>query len=218
MNIKAFVFDAYGTLFDVHSVRERLDNLFPDNSEAISQSWRSKQVHYFFIRQLIDGYEPFNLITKWALQDALIENGIEYNKDIVEDLMEAYKQLKPYEEVRDVLQQLENHQRVIFSNGTQAMLEPLLEYNGLDQTLGLLSADQIHIYKPSPDAYQFALNQLGVSKEEVLFMSSNPWDIAGAKHFGFNTAWISRDGKEFPQMGLEPDRIYQTLAGIVEWS
>ncbi|KGP72204.1 haloacid dehalogenase type II [Pontibacillus yanchengensis] len=217
MSVKAFVFDAYGTLFDVHSVQIRLEEMFPNKSEAISQEWRSRQVHYFFIRQLIDGYKPFDQITKWALQDALIVNQVEYSEEDIQEMLEVYKQLQPFPEVKQVLEELKDKQLVIFSNGTMDMLEPLLNYNELDQTLGLLSADQIHIYKPSPHAYQFAIDQLGLQKDEVLFMSSNPWDITGASSFGLHTAWIRRGQAKWPTIDEEPDQIYSDLKGILDW-
>jgi len=219
MNPKAFVFDAYGTLFDVHTVMDKLNDLFPDKGEAISQQWRSRQVHYFFIRQLIDGYQPFDDITRWALVDALKINQVNYSYDQIEALMEAYSHLKPYDEVNEVLRDLNSNQNelVIFSNGTMDMLEPLLENNDMEGEIGLLSADQIQVYKPDPRAYQFASDQIGLSPEDVLFMSSNPWDITGAKSFGFQTAWINRGKSIWPEIGLEPDHEFEDLSGILKW-
>lgn len=216
-NIKAFVFDAYGTLFDVHSVKERIDEKFPNKGEGISQEWRSRQLHYFFIRQLIDGYEPFDKITRWALLDALHINEAKYSEQDIEDLMESYHYLQPFNEVSNVLTKIDSNQLVVFSNGTMNMLEPLLKNNELDQLLGILSADHIQVYKPDPRAYQFAQDQLGLKKEEILFMSSNPWDITGAKSYGFHTAWINRGDKNWPTIGVEPDKIYNNLSGILEW-
>ncbi len=220
MSVKAFVFDAYGTLFDVHTVMDKLNEVFPDKGEAISQEWRRRQVHYFMIRQLIEGYKPFDDITRWALIDALKINNVNYSYDQIEALMEAYKHLTPYDEVKNVLDELNNHQKelVIFSNGTMDMLEPLLSNNEMEETIGLLSADQISVYKPDPRAYQFASDQLGLAPKDILFMSSNPWDIAGANSFGFQTAWINRGGTHWPELGLEPDHEFDQLKGLLSWT
>ncbi|WP_330981689.1 haloacid dehalogenase type II [Pontibacillus halophilus] len=215
MSIKAFVFDAYGTLFDVHSVKEKLEEQYPLKGEAISEAWRSRQVHYFMVRQLIHNYASFEEVTSWALQDALQVNGVTYNEEQVEQFMSVYEHLHPFEEVKDVLHQLQDHQLVVFTNGTQALSRPLLKNNGLDDMLRLLTADEQGIYKPDPMAYDYALKELGVEKEEVLFMSSNPWDITGAKSFGFQTAWIRRGKGEFPKLGFVPDYIYEDLTGIL---
>jgi len=218
MDAKAFVFDAYGTLFDVHTVMDKLNDFFPDKGEAISQEWRNRQVHYFFIRQVIEGYRPFDDITRWALVDALKINQVHYSYDQVEALMEAYARLNPYDEVDQVLRDLNNQKElVIFSNGTMEMLEPLLENNALENTIGLLSADQIQVYKPDPRAYQFSADQIGYEAEEILFMSSNPWDITGAKSFGFQTAWINRGKSIWPEIGFEPDYEFESLEGILKW-
>lgn len=218
MEAKAYVFDAYGTLFDVHTVIDKLNDFFPDKGEAISHEWRNRQVHYFFIRQMIEGYRPFDDITRWALVDALKMNQVNYSYDQVEALMEAYTHLKPYDEVGYVLRNLNNFQKelVIFSNGTMEMLKPLLENNALENTIGLLSADQIQVYKPDPRAYQFAADQIGLEAEDILFMSSNPWDITGAKSFGFRTAWINRGKNIWPEIGLEPDNEFENLEGIIK--
>ncbi|WP_158290495.1 haloacid dehalogenase type II [Halobacillus salinus] len=214
MTYKAYVFDAYGTLFDVHSVMEKIHEFFPDQGDEISKEWRSRQVHYFLVRQLIDAYRPFSEITEWALKDALLYSGVNAKPDMVADLMREYEQLTPYEEVNSLKQRFPDRTLTIFSNGTNAMLEPLLEHNDLTDTFGLLSADAPKVYKPHPDAYHYAQEQLGLEKEEILFFSSNPWDITGAASYGFHTAWVNRKEQKWPELGMEPTHILNDLTDI----
>ncbi len=214
MSYKAYVFDAYGTLFDVHSVKDKIHEIFPDKGEVISQEWRSRQIHYFLVRQLIQGYEPFDKITQWALLDALAYSGEEEEEETVKTLMKQYEKLTPYKEVSTLAKKHAEKKFTIFSNGTRDMLEPLLRYNQLTQMFGLLSANDQQIYKPHPKAYQYAQDELGEKKEEILFFSSNPWDIAGAAQFGFHTAWVNRNQMKWPELGSQPDYIIQNLNEI----
>ncbi|MCA0971615.1 haloacid dehalogenase type II [Halobacillus litoralis] len=216
MAYHAYVFDAYGTLFDVHSVMEKIHEHYPDKGSRISQEWRQRQIHYFLVRQLANGYRPFSEITEWALRDALHFSGADIHENTVKDLMKQYEKLSPYEEVNSLHERYPNHTFTIFSNGTKSMLEPLLQHNGLTDQFGLLSADEPKVYKPHPDAYQFAQDNLGFEKEEILFFSSNPWDITGAASYGFHTAWVNRNDQKWPELGIEPTYIIQDLNEIPE--
>lgn len=216
MTYKAYVFDAYGTLFDVHSVMEKIHEFFPDKGNEISKEWRSRQVHYFLVRQLINDYRPFSEITESALKDALLYCGVNAKPDMIADLMREYEQLTPYDEVTSLSERFPEHTFTIFSNGTSAMLEPLLRHNNLTGTFGLLSADDPKVYKPHPDAYQYAQEQLGLKKEEILFFSSNPWDITGAASYGFHTAWVNRNDQKWPELGIKPTYIIDNLTEIPE--
>ncbi|WP_062514529.1 haloacid dehalogenase type II [Halobacillus sp. KGW1] len=217
--IKALVFDAYGTLFDVYSVRKACNDLFPDKGDAISQTWRSKQLEYFFLRQLFERYKPFDEITRDSLRYACKENGVTLSKEDESRLMEAYLELALFEEVEEVLKDLSEKQLVVFSNGSENMIAPLVDQSRIQPYIdSVISADEIKQYKPTPAAYNHALERLGVSREEVLFMSSNPWDILGAKSFGFRTAWINRNELPEEELDIQPDSIYSDLSGIKEWT
>ncbi|MFG6148021.1 haloacid dehalogenase type II [Halobacillus sp. B23F22_1] len=216
MNYKAFVFDAYGTLFDVHSVAQAIQKHFPNKGSQISEVWRSSQVHYFMVRQLIGGYVPFDELTRWALYDALSKNDVEPHEETISTLMKQYEHLSPFEEVRDLQKHYPHHNLTIFSNGTKSMLEPLLENNQLSHFFSLLSADEPKVYKPHREAYAYAQKQLNVGKEEILFFSSNPWDIAGATQFGFHTAWVNRQNQKWPELGIKPSYIIKDLNEIPE--
>ncbi|MEZ0482120.1 haloacid dehalogenase type II [Planococcus sp. SSTMD024] len=217
-SIKAFVFDVYGTLFDVIAIKEQCEEVFPGHGDAISQAWRTKQVEYFMMRQLMGKYESFYKVTRSALKYALEDEGLESSEDIEQQLMDAYLQLPLYEESKAVLKQLQDQKLVVFSNGSHDMLDPLIDNAGIKNLLDkAVSVDEIKQFKPAPAAYQYVLDQLGVEREEILFMSSNGWDISGAKNFGFRTAWINRKGAPVEQLGLAPDFIFQDLNGLLEW-
>ncbi|ANU20100.1 haloacid dehalogenase, type II [Planococcus plakortidis] len=216
--IKAFVFDVYGTLFDVIAIKEQCEELFPGHGEAISQTWRTKQVEYFMMRQLMEKYISFAEVTRSALKYALESEGLESTEAIERQLMDAYLHLPLYEESEAVLRELQNHKLVVFSNGSHDMLDPLIENAGIQGLLDeALSVDDIGQFKPAPAAYQYALSRLGIERDEVLFMSSNGWDISGAKNFGFRTAWINRKQAPVEQLGLEPNYVFSDLKGLLKW-
>lgn len=218
MTIQALVFDVYGTLFDVHSVKEQAEALYPDHGEAISKRWREKQLEYSFLRQLNGQYVPFSQVTQDALRYALLELKLHVTEEQITMLMDTYLKLDVYPEVSSVLETMADKRLVVFSNGSHDMLDPLIEQSGLaDRFEHLVSVDDIKQYKPAPASYMHALNTLGLKREEILFMSSNGWDITGAKSFGFKTAWINRNGLPVEELNLDPDRIYDDLTGITEW-
>ncbi|QTC40642.1 haloacid dehalogenase type II [Bacillus sp. V3] len=215
--IKAFVFDAYGTLFDVHSVIEKCNELFPGKGENISGIWRQKQLEYSFLRQLMGRYSTFLEITRDALRYACKEAGAELTEETENQLIDAYLELQHYDETEEVLKKLESYKTAIFSNGSFDMLSPLVDQSPFGPLLDeVLSVDDVKQFKPTPMAYQLVLERLGVKREEVLFMSSNTWDIAGAASFGFHTAWINRQGKEMDELGVKPDYEYSDLRGLME--
>lgn len=214
--IKAYIFDAYGTLFDVHSVIEKCNQFFPGKGDQISQTWRKKQLEYANLREIMGNYETFFTITKDSLRYAVASHGEELHATAEDELIQAYFQLSAYEEVEGVLRKLKDKQLVVFSNGSHDMLDPLIENSNLSFDY-VISADEVKNFKPSPKAYEYAMKKLGVKPEEVLFMSSNGWDISGAKNFGFHTAWINRQDLPIEGLNLAPDKIYKNLTGILDW-
>lgn len=179
MAIKALIYDAYGTLFDVHSVTEKAENLFNGYGKQISEGWRQKQVEYFMLHQLTDRYIPFSEITRNALSYTLNKLSPAYKKEDFDHLMDAYLELKTYEEVSETLENLNSRKvkQTIFSNGTKDMLTPLVKKRELSDFCNVLSVDDVKQYKPSPAAYKYAHESFGVNCDEILFMSSNFWDI-----------------------------------------
>jgi 2-haloacid dehalogenase len=217
--IAAFVFDAYGTLFDVHSVAALAEELAPGNGVALSRLWRTKQLEYTWLQSLMASArfprEDFAAVTSHALDyaNAALTLGLDANARI--RLQDAYLHLVPFPEAAAALAALAPRPRWILSNGTLGMLEPLVRSTGLDTVLdGILSVDQAGVYKPSPRAYQLAVDRLGLPPGEIAFVSSNGWDAAGAKAFGFITFWINRDGQPTERHAPAPDFTGASLAEI----
>jgi 2-haloacid dehalogenase len=216
--IKALVFDVYGTLFDVYSVKEKCDELFDGQGEEISILWRQKQLEYSFLRQLMGQYEPFIDITRDSLKYAVNKLNLEYNQEKELVLLEEYKNLSHYPEVETLLTEMKSKKLAVFSNGSRDMLEPLIQNSGLSSLFDeIISVDDIKQYKPTPASYSYCLKVLGLEREEILFMSSNGWDITGAKNFGFKTAWINRNKLPIEELNQKPHAIYTDLNGILEW-
>jgi 2-haloacid dehalogenase len=215
--VDACVFDAYGTLFDVHSVAARAEALVPGRGAALSQLWRTKQLEYTWLQSLM-GIAPrddFAAVTEHALDYALAALGTKITNADRRQLLDAYLTLAPYPDVPDALAALSARPRWILSNGTLAMLEPLVRHSGLGMHLdGVLSVDAAGIFKPSPRVYQLAVDRLRLPASRIAFVSSNGWDAIGAKAFGFTTFWINRAGAPVDRHGPPPDRIIATLSEL----
>lgn len=193
MTIKAVVFDAYGTLYDVQSVAEITEEAFPGYGELITQIWRIKQLEYSWLRSLMQRYRDFSVITRESLAYTLRILGLQYDDAIFERIMEKYLHLDLYPDALAALAALKDRKLAILSNGSPGMLNALVANSGLDRMLdATISVDAKKVFKPSPDAYSLIETTLGVKPADVLFVSSNPWDACGAKAFGLNVAWIER--------------------------
>jgi 2-haloacid dehalogenase len=219
LSIQAFVFDAYGTLFDVHSVVALAETLAPGRGNALSQLWRSKQLEYTWLTSLMNpggaGRDDFAALTSRALDYALAALAIDLDENARTRLRDAYLTLSPFPDAAAALSALAPRPRWILSNGTAAMLEPLVRASGLGAHLdGVLSVDAAGIFKPSPRVYQLAVDQLRLPAPRIGFVSSNCWDALGAKAFGFTTFWINRLRAPVDRHGAPPDRIIGTLADL----
>ena len=193
MTIKAVVFDAYGTLYDIQSVAAVTEEIFPGYGDIITQVWRLKQLEYTWLRSLMQRYEDFSVITRDSLAFTLRGLGLTYDHVGFERIMDKYVHLDLYPDAREALAALKGRKLAILSNGSTDMLNALVHNTGLDRVLdATISIDQQRIFKPSPDTYALIEATLGVAPAEVLFVSSNPFDVAGAKSFGLNVAWIER--------------------------
>jgi 2-haloacid dehalogenase len=193
MAIRAVVFDAYGTLFDVQSVAGVTDAAFPGHGEVITQIWRLKQLEYTWLRGLMGRYEDFWTVTQESLAYTLETLGIAATPELIARIAEAYDALALYPEARQALEQLAPLRLAIFSNGSPAMLKRLVAQAGIDSLLEtVISVDEIGVYKPDPRGYRHVETRLGLERDEILFVSSNGFDIAGAKAHGFRVARIAR--------------------------
>lgn len=214
--IQACVFDAYGTLFDVHSAvgkhRERLRNI----ADQVSAVWRTKQLEYTWLRSLMRRHADFWQVTQDALDFAFDMYTVK-DPDLKKDLIEAYLQLDCYPEVPEALSELKSRgfKIAILSNGTPKMLEAAVRNSGLGTMIPeIFSVEKAGVFKPDPRVYQIAVNELNVKPEEIAFQSSNAWDASGAATFGFKVAWINRFGQRPERLPGKPDVEIQSLSEL----
>jgi 2-haloacid dehalogenase len=241
VTIKAVVFDAYGTLFDIQSVASITEQAFPGYGEIITQIWRIKQLEYTWLRSLMRRYEDFSVITRDSLAYTLRCLGLQSDPAVFERIMDKYLHLDLYSDATATLAAMQGRKLAILSNGSTVMLNALVRNSGLDRVLdATISIDSQKIFKPSPEAYGLIEARLGVPPADVLFVSSNPWDACGAKAFGLNVAWIERVTPEamalacarndlvapltmfkalrmqMDELGLDPDYRIRALAELPE--
>lgn len=193
MTIKAVVFDAYGTLYDIQSVATVTDQAFPGYGEAITQIWRMKQLEYTWLRSLMQRYADFSVVTHESLTYALDALGLSHEAATLKPILDKYLHLDPYPDAKATLAALAGRKLAILSNGDSGMLQALVTNSGFAPLLdATLSVDAAKIFKPSPKTYALVETKLGIAPHEVAFVSSNPFDVSGAKAFGFKVAWIER--------------------------
>lgn len=216
--ISALVFDAYGTLFDVHSVTSLAESLFPGKGAALSAAWRTKQLEYSWLRTLMGRYEDFSRVTAASLEWTFEHLGLPDDETARRALIDQYRKLAMFPEVPAALEELSRKGRAlaILSNGHPDMLNAVVEHNGLGGMFrgGVLSVHKVKAFKPVPDVYGIVEEALGVPRALVGFVSSNGWDAAGAKSFGFRAFWVNRGGAPVERLGVRPDAIVKSLAEI----
>ena len=209
--IRGYVFDAYGTLFDVHSVIDAGRAITSDPA-ALSALWRQKQLEYTWLRALMGRYEDFWSVTGAALRHSVRRLGLRADDAQLARLMEAYLSLACFAEVPAALERLAGRPRAILSNGSPRMLAAAVTSSGLERHLQhVLSVDAVKTYKPAPAVYALAPRALGLPAADLLFVSSNAWDVAGAKSFGYQVAWCNRTGAPAEELGAAPDLVITRL-------
>jgi 2-haloacid dehalogenase len=215
MAAEAMVFDAYGTLFDVHSVAARCEEFWPGNGTQLSQLWRAKQLEYTWQRSLMQRYAPFSAVTREALAYACEALGLELDRGREDALMQEYLKLVTYPDVQETLRKLKSRKQAILSNGSPDMLLPLVEHSGL-RFDAVISVDELKIYKPAPRVYELAVKKLHTEKSRIGFVSSNCWDAMGAKSYGFKVYWINRARAPVDRLGFRPDAILGSLNEVLQ--
>ena len=216
--ISALVFDAYGTIFDVHSVSRLAESHFPGKGAALSAAWRTKQLEYTWLRTLMGRYEDFSRVTVSSLDWALESLGIEAEDAVKRSLVDEYRRLDMFPEVPQALETLaQSRPLAILSNGHPEMLEAVVDHNGLRARFrgGILSVHPARRFKPDPAVYRLAEERLGVTRSLIGFVSSNGWDAAGAKSFGLRVFWVNRAGAPVERLGVRPDAIVRDLGELV---
>ena len=227
MKIKAVVFDAYGTLFDVYSIQTLAEQFYPGQGAAISVMWRDKQIEYTRLITQSDPHQasgsqyylPFWEITRLALEYTLDRLKLDRTGNAVEDLMGQYAHLAPFPENLSVLERLrkEGLTTAILSNGSPQMLSSAVAHAVMQDLLDhLISVDAIRLFKTSPESYGLVQQCIALEKPEILFVSSNAWDALGATWFGFTTLWVNRQGLPYEAIGPKPTHTGRDLSKVLE--
>ena len=217
LECSALVFDAYGTLFDVHSVAQLAESLFPGKGASLSQAWRAKQLEYTWLKSLMGRYEDFNSVTAASLDWAIASQRIVAGEGAKQALVDEYRRLAMFPEVPASLATLAAARPLaILSNGHPEMLEAVVDHNRLRDFFrgGILSVHPAGIFKPHPSVYQLAVDRLGVPASAISFQSSNAWDAHAASAFGMRVVWCNRYGQRRERLPGTPDREIRTLAEL----
>ncbi len=215
--VKGIIFDMYGTVVDVGAVAEACREVAPDPI-TFNNQWRAKQLEYTFLRTLMGKYRDFWKVTEEALEFAVERFALQITAEQRQRMMEAWLLPTPYPEVAAALPRLKKkYLLAVLSNGTPKMLRTGLERTGLRPHFRwVISADSAKLYKPSPKVYQLALKHTRLQKDEILFVSSNSFDVLGAKSFGFKVCWINRTGAPLDTLGPKPDLVVKSFDELVE--
>lgn len=211
------VFDAYGTLLDPASTLTACEARFPGRGAELTRLWRQRQLEYSWLRSLMGRHADFWQITAEALAYACAALGLPADAAALAELRDVYLRLAPFPEVPAALARLAPRRRLVLSNGTAPMLRAAMDHAGLLPALeALLSVEAAGVFKPAPQVYALATAHLGCGPAEVLFVSSNGWDIAGAASFGLTTAWLNRAGLPVEELGVRPSLVVRDLAELAD--
>ena len=211
-NIKAIIFDAYGTLFDVNSAAEMCKNKIGDKWENFSNYWRMTQLEYTFLRTLMDRYKDFWQITEDSLDKSMKVYKID--NSLKKELLNLYKKLSVFPEVKQTLIKLKEKKLklAILSNGTSVLLNGLVNSNNLNDLFDdIFSIDEVKVYKPSPKVYEMPIKKYKIKKNEVTFLSANTWDVSGGGNYGYNPVWVNRNNNIFDNLDFKPSYEIQNL-------
>jgi len=214
-NIKAIIFDAYGTLFDVNSAAEKCKDKIGDKWEPFANFWRTTQLEYTWLRSLMKRHKNFWQITEDSLDKSMMAFNI--NPKMKDELLNLYKVLSPFQEVPKTLKTLKekNFKLAILSNGTPSLLNQLVKSNNLDNLFDdLFSIEEVKIYKPDSKVYDLPIKKYEIKKNEVAFLSANTWDVSGAGNYGYNAIWVNRNNNIFDYLDYKPNNQIKSLTEL----
>ncbi len=217
MKTKAVVFDAYGTLFDVNSAAEKCKGKIGVKWEIFANFWRTTQLEYTWLRSLMKRHKNFWDVTEDSLDKSMKVFNI--NKNMKNELLNLYKILSPYPEVKEVLEDLKkkNFKLAILSNGTPDLLNELVESNKLNNLFDdLFSIEEVKIYKPDPRVYELPIKKYKIKSEEITFLSANTWDVSGGGNFGYNSIWVNRHNSIFDILDFQPKNEISNLTQLLD--
>ena len=214
-NVKAIIFDAYGTLFDVNSAAEKCKDKIGSKWEAFANFWRTTQLEYTWLRSLMKRHKDFWQITEDSLDKSMMAFNI--NPKMKDELLNLYKVLSPFQEVPETLKTLKekNFKLAILSNGTPSLLNQLVKNNNLDNLFDdLFSIEEVKIYKPDSKVYDLPIKKYEIKKSEVAFLSANTWDVSGAGNYGYNAIWVNRNNNIFDYLDYKPNNQIKSLTEL----
>ena len=216
-NVKAIIFDAYGTLFDVNSAAEKCKDKIGDKWEEFANYWRTTQLEYTWLRSLMDRHKDFWQVT----EDSLDKSMKVFNIDCLmrDELLNLYKILSTFPEVKEVLNNLKekNYKLAILSNGTPALLNKLVKSNNLESIFDdIFSVEEVGIYKPDSKVYDIPIKKYQIQKDEVVFLSANTWDVSGGGNYGYNSVWVNRNNNIFDYLDYKPQDQVKHLGEILD--
>ena len=215
-NIKAIIFDAYGTLFDVNSAAEKCKDKIGAKWEGFANFWRTTQLEYTWLRSLMGRYKDFWQITEDSLDKSM--KTFKIDASMKNELLNLYKVLSPYKEVSETLKKLKvkNFKLAILSNGTPSLLKELVESNNLDDLFDdLFSVEEVGIYKPNSKVYDLPIKKYKIKNNEIAFLSANTWDVSGGGNYGFHSIWVNRNNNIFDNLDYKPTHQVKDLSELV---
>ena len=216
-NIKAIIFDAYGTLFDVNSAAEKYKDKIGDKWESFANYWRTTQLEYTWLRSLMSRHKDFWQVTKDSLDKSM--EAFKIDSSMRGDLLDLYKILSTFPEVKEVLSKLKekNYKLAILSNGTPTLLNELVKSNNLEGIFDkIFSIEQVGIYKPSSKVYDIPIQKYKIQKDEVMFLSANTWDVSGAGNYGYKSVWVNRNNNVFDSLDYIPQYEVNNLGELLD--
>ena len=216
-NIKAIIFDAYGTLFDVNSAAEKCKDKIGDKWENFANYWRTTQLEYTWLRSLMKRHKDFWQVTEDSLDKSMKAFKIE--SSMRNELLDLYKTLTPFSEVPNTLKSLKdkNYKLAILSNGTPALLEELVKSNNLENIFDdIFSIEEVKVYKPDSQVYNIPVKKYQIQKNEFAYLSANTWDVSGAGNYGFNPVWVNRNNSIFDNLDYKPTHEVQNLNQLLD--
>ena len=216
-NIKAIIFDAYGTLFDVNSAAEKCKDKIGDKWEGFANYWRTTQLEYTWLRSLMNRHKDFWKITEDSLDKSM--KFFKIDNSMRNDLLDLYKVLSPFSEVKETLKKLKKRdlKLAILSNGTPSLLENLVKNNNLENIFDdIFSIEEVGIFKPDSKVYDLPVNKYNIKKDEILFLSANTWDVSGGGNYGYNSVWVNRNKNIFDNLDYQPLDEIHDLSELLE--
>lgn len=215
-NVKAIIFDAYGTLFDVNSAAEKCKDKIGDKWESFANFWRTTQLEYTWLRSLMKRHKDFWQITEDSLDKSM--KAFSIDSSMKNELMNLYKVLTPFKEVPETLKKLKgkNFKLAILSNGTPSLLDELVKSNNLDKLFDdIFSIEEVGIYKPDSRVYDLPIKKYKIKNSEVVFLSANTWDVSGGGNYGYQSIWVNRNNNIFDNLDFNPSNQIKDLTELI---